>query len=305
MFEKCRLCGFECGVNRIRGEKGRCKAGCELKIAKWLLHFGEEPPISGNNGSGTIFFSCCSLQCVFCQNYQISQERMGELYSIEEFVNIIFSLQNKGCHNINLVSPTHFTPLIKQGIIKAKNNGLKIPVVYNTNGFDSRENINMLEGIVDIYLPDFKYFNDGFALKYSYAKNYRKTAEKSILEMYRQVGHLQLDPDKIAYKGILIRHLVLPDYISGTFEILKWIKDKLSKKTYISIMSQYNPVYKAKKYPEINRTITRDEYEKVIEFAAHLGFSNCFIQDYDSPDYYLPDFSKENPFNWTTRVQKN
>lgn len=297
MPERCGLCGRQCGVNRQRGETGTCGCADRVVIDNWLPHHGEEPPISGTHGSGTIFFSRCPLACVYCQNYQISQHGLGKEYSSEDLAGMMLELQGRGCHNINLVSPTPYVPMIIEALRLARERELSIPIVYNTGGYDRVETLNWLRGLVDIYLPDFKYWDDRLAKKYSGIDRYRDTVCNAILEMQAQVGCLQLDDDGIAQKGVLIRHLVLPGNVAGSMEIIDWVNKNVSPNTYMSIMSQYNPVYNAYIYEEINRPITDQEYQKVINYAGNKGFDNIFVQDLTSANEYLPDFNKNKPFS--------
>lgn len=267
-----------------------------VKIAWFGLHFGEEPPLVGNKGAGTIFFTGCNLRCVFCQNYQISQQGVGKDYSLEDLVKMMLELQKKGALNIDLVSPTIWTEKIREAIIEAKKQGLAIPIVWNSNAYEKVELIKKLEGLIDIYLPDFKYGDDEVALKYSGIKNYVKMAKEAIGEMFRQVGNLKLKKDGIAEKGIIVRHLILPNSIENSLKALDYIKG-IDKDIYVNLMSQYEPLYKAKDFPEINRNITKREYERVFDYLISLGLENGWTQDIKSHAVFLPDFTKDNPFN--------
>lgn len=253
------------------------------------LHYGEEPPISRTKGSGTIFFSNCNLRCVFCQNHEISDAGLGRDISIEQLVQIMLDLQNKGAHNINFVTPTHFTPAIRRAIMDAKKTRLTIPIVWNSNAYETVETLQTLEGLVDIYLPDLKYASGVFSKKYSSAKDYPEMARKAILEMHRQTGNLELKAD-IAVKGIIIRLLVLPHKLAGIRESLYWIHENLGPSVFISLMGQYYPTHKASSYPEINRSITTDEYNEVAELVSDLGFTNAFIQEIGSTSDWTPKF---------------
>jgi len=266
-----------------------------LKISSFGPHFGEEPPLSGKQGSGAIFFTGCNLRCVYCQNWQISQEGLGNKISGSELADKMLDLQSQGCHNINLVSPSHFAPQVLETLKIAKARGLKIPIVYNTNGYDSFRILKMFEGHVDIYLPDIKYSSDESAYKYSGAKNYVKRNRAAIIEMFRQVGNLQLDDKGIARRGIIVRHLVLPNDIAGSFESLKFLAS-LSQDIWISVMAQYHPCNKAERFPELNRRINSTEYQRVLGWVEQLGFHNVLAQELDSSDIYLPDFREEQPF---------
>ncbi len=276
MEEKCNLCGFRCNVNREE-KLGVCKCGVLPKLALVSVHNWEEPCISGTKGSGTVFFSGCNFSCIFCQNYEISQERYGEEVSIERLAEIFIEQQEKGVHNINLVSPTPYAKVIAEALKIAKNNGLTIPVVYNTNGYDSVETIKMLDGLIDIYLPDLKYYDDEVALKYSKIPHYFETAKEAVLEMQRQVGKAQFDENGIIKKGLIIRHLIIPGNVLQTRKVLEWIKEKLPKDVYISIMAQYFPTYKAKEDDLINRKITKKEYEIVLDLIQN--FENGYVQE--------------------------
>jgi putative pyruvate formate lyase activating enzyme len=277
-LECCRLCPHYCKVNRISGQKGFCRSTVQLKISSFNPHFGEEPPISGIYGSGTIFFTNCTLRCIYCQNYPISQLGHGNLTSISDLSRIMLALQRQKCHNINLVTPTHFVPQILKAVGQARGEGLNIPLVYNTSGYESIEVLKLLDGIVDIYLPDTKYADDGFAQKYSRAENYFKVIKDALREMYRQVGDLKVDKRGIAISGLIIRHLVLPQNLSGTDKILKWIAENISKTTYISLMAQYFPAFQASKYPELANRINNAEYERTRKIFDRCGLINGWIQ---------------------------
>jgi len=288
MLNKCELCGFKCAVNRNE-RYGICRCGVLPKLALVSTHMWEEPCISGENGSGTIFFSGCNLSCIFCQNHEISQKDFGKEITIERLAEIFLEQQNKGVNNINLVSPTPYASMIIEALKIAKNKGLKIPIVYNTNGYDSVETIKNLEGLVDVYLPDLKYFDDEIALKYSKCSNYFEVATKAILEMYRQVGNPQFDERGIIKRGLIIRHLILPGNIIQTKKILSWIKNNLSEEIYISIMAQYFPTYKAKEDNLLNRKITKREYDMVVKLIK--DFKNGYIQELgEHEEEYVPNF---------------
>ncbi len=278
-LKKCDICGWNCNINRYL-QKSHCKSGIELKISSYGPHYGEERIISGKRGSGTIFFTNCSMKCVYCQNYDISQLENGYYISIEKLSNIMLKLQEFGCHNINLVTPTHFIPQILKGIYYAIKNGLKIPFVYNCGGYENVETLKLLEGIIDIYMPDAKYGDNEKGKKYSGIPDYWDKCKKALIEMKRQVGDIILNEEKVAIKGLLIRHLVLPNNISSSENVLKFIRDELGENTWISLLSQYHPEYKAYIYPEINRRITFDEYNKVVEITYKLGLKNVIYQGY-------------------------
>lgn len=272
----CDLCPNECGINRLSGEIGDCNAGSNVIISTATPHFGEEDPLVGSGGSGTIFFCHCPLHCVFCQNYEISQVGSGYKVTEKELSEIMLKLQKRGCHNINLVTPTHFIPYIIGSLKDAINSGLNIPLVYNSSGYESIKTLKELDGIIDIYMPDFKYWDEEKAFKYSKIHNYPEKTRDAIREMYRQVGDLKCNNSGIAYRGLIVRHLILPDNITCSFEILKFIANEISKDTYINLMAQYHPAYQAYRYSQINRQINIDEYTKVINYARGLGLHRGF-----------------------------
>lgn len=298
VLEKCEVCPRRCKVNRLKGEKGFCRVSHGIVVAYYGKHFGEEPPITGDRGSGNIFFSSCNMRCVYCQNYQISHEVRGKIVGVEELVDIFFELEKEGAHNINLVSPTPYIPYLQAAIELAKKNGIKIPFVYNTNAYERKEMLGLFDGLIDIYLPDFKYWSEKAAQKLSYAKDYPKYAMESILEMERQVGSSLVVESGIAKKGLIIRLLILPNYVSGTKNVIRWIKETIGTGVTLSLMSQYRPVFMAKYFPIIRRTITYEEYVDVVEYASSLGFEDVYVQDLDSSGVYLPDFTKEQPFKF-------
>ena len=288
---KCNLCPRNCNVNRQIGETGYCMAPNELIIAKYYLHKWEEPIITGKNGSGTIFFSYCNLKCCFCQNYEISELHKGKKVTIEEFSNICLNLQEKGATNINLVTPTHFVHLIKEGLLLAKQKGLTIPIVYNTSAYENIETIKSLNGLIDIYLPDLKYYDDSLALKYSKCPNYFKYASLTIEEMVKQVGDVKIDESGIMKKGVIVRHLILPNNIEDSKKIINYIYTKYQEKVILSIMNQYTPV-RSLKYQELNKKVTENEYDEVIDYAYDLGIRNAFIQEGDTAkESFIPDFN--------------
>ena len=288
-LKSCKLCPHKCKVNRLEGKIGRCKAGKNVKIALASVHEFEEPCISGKNGSGTIFFSNCNLACKFCQNYEISGEGYGKEISIEELADIFIKQQEKGVNNINLVTPTMYVYHIIEAIKIARKKGLKIPIVYNTNGYESVETLKLLEGYVDIYLPDLKYYYDDLAKKYSKVDNYFEIATKAIQEMDRQVGAPVLDENGVMKKGLMIRHLILPNEVQNSKKVLKWIKENIDSNVYVSIMAQYFPTYKAKDIEEIARKITKEEYEKVENYLYELDLENGYIQELgEHEEEYVP-----------------
>ena len=296
-IEKCNICPHRCMVNRKEGEIGRCKSGAKTKIALYSIHKFEEPCISGENGSGTVFFSNCNLNCVFCQNYEISQKGLGKEIEIEDLANIFLKQQEKGVENINLVTPTSYVLQIIEAIKIAKNNGLNIPIIYNTNGYEKIETLKMLEGYIDIYLPDLKYAENEKAKKYSKVDNYFEIATEAIKEMQRQVGKSILNEKGMMEKGLIIRHLVLPNAIENSKKVLKWIKENIYEENYVSIMAQYFPTYLVKenneKYNEINRKLNEEEWKKIENYIEKLDFKNGYIQELgDHEEEYVPKWWK-------------
>jgi putative pyruvate formate lyase activating enzyme len=282
IMESCRLCPRQCGVNRHAGEIGFCHSpGTKLVVAAFHPHFGEEKPLVGTGGSGTIFITHCNLRCVFCQNWQISQLGMGSECALDEFAAMMLHLQEIGCHNINFVTPTHYSALILKALVIAAENGLRLPIVFNTSGWERLEILEVLDGIVDIYLPDFKYWDKDMSAKYSSgAESYPEMTKAAILEMHRQVGVAKPPRSGIMQRGLMIRHLVMPNEVSGSESIMQWIAGNLPKDTYINIMAQYTPLFKAYDYPEISRRITKEEYIKVVEKAQEVGLTNLDVQGY-------------------------
>lgn len=295
MLDNCKLCARNCSVNREQGQKGFCNCDDKVKIALVSTHNYEEPCISKGNGSGTIFFSNCNLRCTYCQNYKISHEGFGKEITTKRLSEIFIEQQEKGVNNINLVTPTTYVYQIIEAIKIAKNNGLSIPIVYNTNSYENVETIKMLEGLIDIYLPDLKYYSNILSQKYSKAPNYFATAKESILEMYNQVGGIKLDSEGIITKGVIIRHLILPNHIQNTKNVLKWIKENMKEDIYVSIMAQYFPTYKAKEDSLLNRKISRKEYKIVENYIYELGFKNGYMQDLgEHEEEYVPEFDLSN-----------
>lgn len=276
-LESCTLCPRNCGVNRIKGEKGFCLSGSRPVVFSASCHRGEEPPLSGDKGSGTIFFSHCNMRCVYCQNYTFSQTSSGRIVSAEDLGDIMLSLQDKGAHNINLVSPTHFVPGIVEALKHAWIKGLQVPIVYNTGGYDSSGVIKLLDGLIDIYLPDMRYSSDHAAEKYSQAKGYVQNNRNIVLKMHRQVGALKIHKG-LAKKGLIIRLLILPGGISGTEETMEFIAENLGRDVSLSVMSQYYPAFKASSYCEISRPIGREEYDLVMKKMEELGLVNGWVQ---------------------------
>ena len=299
-LDNCICCPRDCGVNRLEGKLAVCKVGAEILISHIGLHFGEEPPISGTKGSGTIFFAGCNLRCVFCQNYQISQNFQREhtrTLSVNELAAEMLKLQSAGAHNINFVSPSHMIFQMADAILAAREKGLTIPVVYNTNGYDSVDALRQIRGLVDIYLPDIKYMDNALGKRYSAVLDYAEVIPGVLREMLDQVGQLKMDEDGIATRGLLVRHLVLPGKLENTRSCLRFLAG-LSPDIYLSLMSQYSPRHKAAKYPEINRTLTEAEYDEVTEYALDLGLENAFVQEMESQTQCLPDFAQDSPFNF-------
>lgn len=289
MLEKCNICPHECGINRKNGQIGRCKASDKIKIALYSIHDFEEPCISGEKGSGTVFFSNCNLNCDFCQNYEISQEGKGKEITIERLAEIFIEQQERNVENINLVTPTSYAIQIVEAIKIARKNGLKIPIVYNTNGYESIETLKILNGYIDIYLPDLKYYYNDIAKKYSKVDKYFKIATEAIKEMYKQVGNPVLNEEGIMQKGLMIRHLVLPNNIDNSKKVLKWIKENIDKEVFVSVMAQYFPTHKAKEIEEINRKLTIEEYEEIEQYLYDLDIENGYIQELgEHEEEYVP-----------------
>lgn len=288
-LEKCEICPHKCGINRNNNQIGRCKSKDTVKIALYSTHDFEEPCISGKRGSGTVFFSNCNMNCVFCQNYEISQLGKGREITIEDLAEIFLKQQEKGVENINLVTPTSYAYQIIEAIKIARNNGLRLPIVYNTNGYENIETIRALEGFVDIYLPDLKYEDNKLAMEYSKVNNYFEIATDAIKEMIKQVGVPKFDENGLMKKGVLIRHLVLPNYIENSKKVLLWIKQNLPNDIYVSIMAQYFPTYKAKEDEKINRKLTFEEWNKIEDFVQEIGIENGFIQELgEHEEEYVP-----------------
>lgn len=282
MLGSCSICPRQCAVNRLQGKKGLCKTGLKAEIYSYMAHHGEEPPISGTKGSGTIFFSHCNMGCVYCQNYEFSQLGGGREVDENALAGIMLELQSIGCHNINLVTPTHVMPQILKALLIAVPEGLKIPLVYNTGGYESAGVLKLLEGIVDIYLPDMRYADAAMARMYSCVEDYPAYNQKALKEIFRQVGTAAFDDKGLIIRGMIIRHLVLPGNVSGTEKIMRFIAKELSDQTYISLMSQYSPYYKAAKspqYKEIARRLTLSEYQAACKFMEESGLENGWIQE--------------------------
>ena len=285
-LSRCDICPRNCKVNRLENKQGFCKTGKKAKVYSYFCHHGEEPGISGTNGSGTIFFTNCNLRCVYCQNYEFSQLDKGKETGDEELASFMLELQQEGCHNVNFVTPTHNIPQILMAVVLAVEKGLKIPLVYNSSGYDSVETLRLLEGIFDIYMPDARYFDSHAASRFSQAKDYPAINQAAIKEMRHQVGVVKFSPDEIIEKGLLIRHLVLPNKLSGTEEIMAFIARELGTDTHISLMSQYFPCHKAKDYPELTRRLTLEEYQEAMDSMHSYGLHNGWTQDEQGLDRF-------------------
>ena len=296
----CDICPRECGVNRIKGESSFCRSAYLPVVSTVCAHNGEEPVISGSRGSGTIFFGNCNMRCVYCQNFQISQDPEKQKDKEMDFKTLageMLRLQNMGCHNINFVSPSHFVPQIVRAVLEAVPVGLRLPLVYNTGGYDSLKTIKELDGIFDVYLPDLRYASDDCANQFSQAPHYVSHARAAILEMYRQVGDVVLDENGIMQRGLIVRHLILPNELAGSRESLTWLAQEISPDVTVSIMSQYYPTHHAPQIPLLARKINQAEYDEVVELLNSLGMENGWLQEMDSSENYLPDFEREgHPF---------
>lgn len=290
-LKSCNICPHKCGVNRSNGIKGRCKCDNKIKIALASVHNYEEPCISGKNGSGTVFFSNCNLNCIYCQNYEISQLGKGKEITIEHLAQIFIKQQEKNVNNINLVTPTMYVPQIIEAIKIARKKGFNIPIIYNSNGYENVETIKKLNGYIDIYLPDLKYYSNEIAKKYSKIDNYFETAISAIKEMQKQVGNPIFNEKGIIQKGVIIRHLILPHHLLNTKNILKYVKENFDENTYISIMAQYFPTYKAKEDKLINRKLTKKEYKEIENYLYLLNLKNGYIQELgEHEEEYVPNF---------------
>ncbi len=297
MKKECALCPRNCAVDRENGEKGICGQTNEVKVARAALHYWEEPCISGEAGSGTVFFSGCSLHCVFCQNEQIANGTVGKVITVERLAEIFLELQEKGANNINLVTPGHFIPQIKEALLMAKKRGLFLPIVYNTSSYENVEAIRSLEGLVDIYLPDFKYMDSTLSKKYSHAKDYAAVAKAAIAEMVRQTGSPFFDEkgeEGLIKRGTIVRHLTLPECMEDSKAIIRYLYETYGNQIYISIMNQFTPLSNVAAYPELNRRITEAEYEELVDYAIELGVEQGFIQEGETAEEsFIPDFDCE------------
>ena len=292
LLENCNICPRKCGVNRLLVAKGFCGAiGDNVKVSKIMLHKWEEPCISGNQGSGAVFFSGCNLKCIYCQNYKISRNAAGEEYSIISLADAFLNLQGRGAHNINLVTPTHFMPQIVESVLIAKDKGLNIPIVYNTSGYETAETVKKLSGIVDVYLTDFKYADNTLAREYSHAEDYFDTAKLALEEMFLQTGKAVFDNDGIMQKGIIVRHLVLPSCIDNSKKCIEYLYKKYGDHIYLSIMNQYTPLINDSRYPNLSQKVTEEEYDEVVNFAIDQGVENAFVQEGGTvSESFIPDF---------------
>jgi putative pyruvate formate lyase activating enzyme len=296
----CDLCPRDCGVNRLKDEKGFCRVGYLPSVANACAHFGEEPVLSGTRGSGTVFFAGCNMRCLYCQNYQISQSQVspksGEV-EFRELAETLLRLQEQGCNNINFVSPSHFIPQMVRAVFEAVPLGLKLPLVYNSGGYDSVTALKELRGIIDIYLPDLRYADETVGRKFSQAPDYPVNARAAIKEMFRQVGELKVDGEGIAERGLIVRHLVLPGGLAGSRESLGWLSREVSPSVTVSLMSQYRPAHRAPKHPLLSRRISPEEYREAASLLDEFGISNGWVQEIGSAESYLPDFEREgSPF---------
>lgn len=293
-YENCLLCPRKCGINRSTGQTGVCGVSSEIKVARAALHYWEEPCISGKRGSGAVFFSGCSLHCVFCQNREISDGKAGKLISKERLSDIFMELADKGANNINLVTPGQYIPDIVWAVNDAKSRGMKLPIIYNTSGYENVTELKLLEGIVDVYLPDFKYMDSTLSARYSRAKDYPSVAKQALSEMVRQQPDVVIDDATgLIQKGVIVRQLLLPGHVNDAKAVLKYLYDTYHNHVYISMMSQFTPIA-LKDYPEINRTVTRREYERLVDYALEIGITNAFIQEGDvAKDSFIPAFDCE------------
>lgn len=293
-MDACNLCPRECGVNRNQGELGYCQMTNQIYVARAALHMWEEPCISGEEGSGAVFFSGCTMRCVYCQNHSIADATVGKEISVDRLAEIFLELQEKGANTINLVTPTHFLLQIIQALDIAKKKGLHLPVVYNTSGYEKIEALQCLEGYVDVYLPDFKYYSEELALRYSKAKNYVDYVKKAVTEMVRQTGHPRFNEKGIMTKGVIVRHLVLPGQVKDSKRIIDYLYHTFGDMIYVSIMNQYTPLPHVSKYEELTRTITEEEYDEIVDYAIDLGVENGFIQEGETAkESFIPDFDYE------------
>lgn len=290
-YQECKLCPRECKVNRLEGQLGFCKNSSRLKVARASLHFFEEPCLSGTNGSGAVFFSGCSLKCIYCQNHEISEENFGKEITTKHLADIFLSLQKQGANNINLVTPTHFVPSIIEALKLAKQNGLTLPIVYNSSGYESLETLKLLDGLIDIYLPDFKYYSNELAYQYSKAGDYVEKAKLAIDMMYKQVGSPIFNDDGIMIKGLMVRHLLLPTRLNDAKKIIAYLYQKYGDDIYLSIMNQYTPLIEVRNIPPLNQVVDQKDYDELIDYALDLGVKNAYMQEGKTQsESFIPKF---------------
>jgi putative pyruvate formate lyase activating enzyme len=294
----CELCPRRCLVDRQADEHGYCGAGPHPEVAAVVPHFGEEPPLTGSGGAGTVFFTHCNMACVFCQNFQISQLGMGSRLTPKELAEKMLELQRAECSNIEAVSPSPHLPGLLEALAVGVEKGMHLPLVYNTNGYETAKTLDLLEGVVDIYVPDLKYSSAAASKTYSDAPDYVDVSRAAVLQMHEQVGNLVVDMYGVAVRGLIIRHLVLPGNVAGTEETLLWIRDNLPRTVTISLMAQYAPLHRSAEFPPLERKLFQEEYDRVVDMAWDMGFENVFVQDMDSPLSGIPDFREDRPFNW-------
>lgn len=293
LLADCTLCPRECHVNRLQGQTGYCGQTAEVRVARASLHQWEEPCISGTRGSGTVFFSGCALGCVYCQNHRVARGQVGKAVTGERLVEIFLNLQRQGAHNLNLVTPSHFLPQIRQALMVARQQGLKLPVVYNCSGYEKVEALQLLEGFVDIYLPDLKYFSAEPASRYSNCGDYFRHAARALAEMLRQVGEPAFQPDGLITKGVIVRHLLLPGQLADSMDVISYLHRTFGDRIFISIMSQYTPLPVAKDHPELQQRVSPEEYDRLVDFAISLGVENGFIQEGEAAlESFIPDFGE-------------
>lgn len=294
LYTNCALCPRNCKVGRTLGKVGYCHETDELVIGRAALHFWEEPCLSGERGSGAVFFAGCNMGCVFCQNYELANGKVGKKVSTKRLAQIFFELAAKGAHNINLVTPTHYIPHIREALIMAKNQGLKLPIIYNCSGYERVSSLKLLEGLIDIYLPDFKYFDESLALKYSKAKGYPEVAKAAIREMVRQVGAAEFDEDGMMQKGVIVRHLLLPGQLMNAKAVVKYLYENYEDTIFLSLMNQYTPLEQVKGIEALDRRVSKKAYERLIDYAIALGVENAFIQEGGTAEEsFIPDFNGE------------
>ncbi|WP_449241276.1 radical SAM protein [Desulfoscipio gibsoniae] len=294
LLADCILCPRNCHVDRAHGQKGYCGATAELVVARAALHIWEEPCISGKNGSGTVFFSGCSMGCVYCQNYNVAKGLAGKKIAVDRLADIFIELQRQQANNINLVTPSHYVPQIVEAITLARGKGLYLPIVYNCGGYEKAETLKLLEGYIDIYLPDFKYMSKEISQKYSNAGDYFDYASEAIKEMVRQIGEPAFNEDGVMIRGVLVRHLTLPGYLKDSKKVVKYLYETFGNTIFISIMNQYTPLSNVERYPEINRKVTDKEYNELVNYAICIGVENGFIQDGETAlESFIPEFDEE------------